>query len=663
VSIWEETDVDWSTGAGLSVAQLFERAYDDRAAARGVAAAAGVAWPPTASTLSHSELWAALLTSAARDRKVPALAAELLDDPKRTLFTDPLIRALGDQRGLANAVSVAKRGFPQSQEEKSAVVESMDMATMTAVILPPAEEGQLEAVNNAVDRSVSGLAYAQSLMNALRRVGLVRRGHSEVGSGFLVGPDLLLTAAHVIWPKGRELLPSDIDTVEVVMDFNERGQAVAETGTPARVKEVLRASPATEQELGPPPLVNWDAPDDHLDYALLRLDRAVGNDETPETEGKTRGWYRLSPIEPDLSRSELVLVWHFPEGKFLRCSVMKGSFQYNPAGTKTRLRYRSDTRPGSSGGPIIDEQGRLLAIHHYGLQPANQAVPIWRIAGAVEDLVGPVAAVEHKPLVTVSAASEALLVTNRPVVNRKPLWGKLWGAMTTANAARSLMIVGTVDTGVSWSYLLLDHLAAESWRNEELKANAPHGIKALKIDLRDDIAGPVAERRAALIRAVSVALASETITDDWPAQAARQISDFKEWCRRKLPVDGPQWWIFIDSIDETGDLEQHAIGEVLKALVDLAYESQVNLRLVLAGRKADKVDHGSLAFGARDDTVGLTRQEVKTWVQSMAERDGRAVDDTRLERFLDSWFPSPDQTDRPVQLTLALLAAVEQVSA
>jgi hypothetical protein len=84
---------------------------------------------------------------------------------------------------------------------------------------------------------------------------------------------------------------------------------------------------------------------------------------------------------------------------------------------------------------------------------------------------------------------------------------------------------------------------------------------------------------------------------------------------------------------------------------------------VLAGRKADKVDHGSLAFGARDDTVGLTRQEVKTWVQSMAERDGRAVDDTRLERFLDSWFPSPDQTDRPVQLTLALLAAVEQVSA
>jgi hypothetical protein len=662
VGIWDETKVDWS-GAGLPVAQLFERAYADRSAVRALAHDVGIGWPTAASTLSHSQLWVALLTAAASDHKLPALAAELLDDPERALFVDPLVRVLGDQLGLANAVRVAKRGLPTSEEAKSAVVASMDFVSTTEAILPPSGDGQLEAINLASGASLPLEAYAQTILSARRRVALLRRGQSPVGSGFLVGPDLLLTAAHVIRPDG---LPGagDLNGIDAVLDFHGEGRAVAETGIPVPVKELLRASPATDEELAGGQLLNWDASEDRLDFALLRLGRAVGNDEAPETGTRTRGWYRLTTAEPDLSRSAQVMVLHFPDGEYLTWSVMKGSFQSNPA--RTRLRYRSNTKPGSSGGPIIDERGRLLALHHYGRQPANQAVPIWRVAQALDDLLGPGAAPLVPPLSPGPASrpvAEALLVGNRPVVNRAPLRQKLWGAMTTSNAARSLMIVGAADTGVSWSWWLLNHLAGESPFDDQLKAKAPHGVKAMKIDLREDIAQPVAQRRAALVRAVSRPMASETLTDDWVDQAARQIADFKEWCRRKLPADGPQWWIFVDSIDETSDVEQHGIGEVLKALVDLADDRQVNLRLVLAGRKANQLEHGSLSWAERDDTVGMTRQEVKTWLQASAEEAGRVVKPDKLEGFLDEWFPTPTPAVQPIQLSLALRDGVTKVSA
>jgi hypothetical protein len=615
--------------------------------------------------MSHSQLWAALLKAAADTRKLLALAAELLVDEQRAIFRSRLTRVLGDELGLANAERVARHGLPESPEEKDAIVATLDYVGTTKAILAPENDGMLEAQNVSVGGAIELAAYSQTLTDATRRVALVRRGLSAVGSGFLVGPDLLLTNAHVISEDGMPR-SSDIDAIDVVMDFLGRGQAIVERADGIRVRELLRASPATARELKPGPLADWDAPDDHLDYALLRLARPVGNDAAPDTYTKTRHWYHLSPIEPDLSRSVQTMVIHFPRGKYLAWSPMKGSWEFNPSGTRTRMRYKSDTEPGSSGGPIIDEEGRLLAIHHRGQQPANQAVPIWLIAAAIEDLlVQETAPAILQPNVGEPRPkpSEALLVGNRPVVNRVPLRGKLWKAMTTPAAARSLVIVGTTDTGVSWSWWLLNHLAGESRVDDELRSKAPQGVKAVKIDLRKDIAKPVAARRQALIGALARSLGSEPPQDEWVAQAARQVSEFAEWCRRRLSPEGPQWWIFIDSIDEARDVKQHGVGEVLMALVDLADDQQVNLRLVLAGKKADTLKHESLSFAERDDTVGLTRQEVKTWLEEMAAKEGRVVDAGKLEAFLEDWFKTSATVSQPGQLTLALGAAIEEVSA
>jgi hypothetical protein len=83
---------------------------------------------------------------------------------------------------------------------------------------------------------------------------------------------------------------------------------------------------------------------------------------------------------------------------------------------------------------------------------------------------------------------------------------------------------------------------------------------------------------------------------------------------------------------------------------------------VLAGKKADALEHESLSFAQRDDTVGLTRQEVKTWLEAMATKEGRVVDPGKLDTFLAGWFTTAAPAGQPGQLTRALGAAVEEVS-
>ena len=74
------------------------------------------------------------------------------------------------------------------------------------------DEGQLEAINNAVDRSVSGLAYTQSLMNALRGWASSVGASQRWAQGSSSGPDLLLTAAHVLRPDGARSNPATSKT-------------------------------------------------------------------------------------------------------------------------------------------------------------------------------------------------------------------------------------------------------------------------------------------------------------------------------------------------------------------------------------------------------------------------------------------------------------------
>lgn len=219
---------------------------------------------------------------------------------------------------------------------------------------------------------------------ANRRGAVVRRGRRAIGSGFLVGPDLLLTAEHVV-RSGTGPLRHDVEDLDVVFDFYDQGRIEAETGEEVGVRKIPRWSPVHDEELAGVLLSKWDVPATHLDYALLRLDRRAGEEPTEDTG--VRGWYRLDEKRIDVARAGLVTLYHFPLGKWIVPSFIRTGVRLNPAGTETRMRYETNSLPGSSGGFLIDESGLLIGLHNYGTPSENQAIPIWRIAEDLKDFL------------------------------------------------------------------------------------------------------------------------------------------------------------------------------------------------------------------------------------------------------------------------------------
>lgn len=680
MGIWNDPDAEWTSGDGLRAVQLFDRAYPEPGAAQALAARIGIpgldALAPPAS--SH-EVWARLLALAAKDGRTLDLAAELLQDADRDRFWMPLTTLLGDQLGAANTRRIDRHGLPEDPTASQAIIDTLDVAEVTSALIEPAPPLEAEEDDDDEDEEGPGLqsvtvpsegilANDQVIrihLGARRRVCLIRANGRHVATGFLVGPDLLLTAAHALddqWPPVR-----GVEGLEAVFDFSDAGASAAETGVSVPVAEVLDGSPPTNGERTGIP-TEWEAPESQLDFALLRLARRVADDPTPDTT--TRGHYRIDTQSYDLTASPKLTVFHYADGKFLQTSFTTGGFEHNTLGT--RIRYRSNTLRGSSGGPLIDSNGRLVAMHHFSTAKRNQAIPIWLIASAVSrgpaarmldapPAPGPGPQGPLRPAATAPNPYRVLQIGPRPLVGRDPLRSKI-EAMATDQAARSLVIHGATDSGVSWSYWLLSHVASQALLVPELKLVAPGGLQAIRVDLRTEINASVASRRAALVRTIGRWI-SATEAEETLAQVARQVSDFKRWCFQQLLVSDRQWWLFVDSIDEVAEVARHGIDEILVALVELAEDPQMRLRLVLAGREADKIAPESLEWAAKDQPVGLSREEVKRWIEARVVHTGRVLAPGKLDAFLERWFPGVATAADPNQLALALPAAVVEVAA
>src|SRR5262249_37827209 len=124
---------------------------------------------------------------------------------------------------------------------------------------------------------------------------------------------------------------------------------------------------------------------EELDFALLQLQTTAGQQTV---DGSTRGWMVLPtaafPLPPD---SPLLILQH-PEGQPMKLAMDTQSV-IGPNGNGTRIKYRTNTDPGSSGSPCFTMDWDLVALHHYG-DPRwqaplfNQGVPITLIRQRIE---------------------------------------------------------------------------------------------------------------------------------------------------------------------------------------------------------------------------------------------------------------------------------------
>ena len=212
--------------------------------------------------------------------------------------------------------------------------------------------GQLEKLI-ATLRCLKVLAGAVCLLRVENAFG------EFFGTGFRVGPDLVLSNEHVLFPEKSK-------ATKVVADF---GFDVDESGVSLPVVSLS----------GSPDSIQGNRVDDWAVVRVSNIDAAV---PTIQLDG--------APV-PQIGERAYIL--QHPEGRRKRLGFVRNTIS---AVTDDRVQYLTDTQPGSSGSPVFDAECGLIALHHRGGTPTqmtgkspltkNQGIRISRVHAGLKAL-------------------------------------------------------------------------------------------------------------------------------------------------------------------------------------------------------------------------------------------------------------------------------------
>lgn len=295
--------------------------------------------------------------------------------------------ALGAVAGNPNHIYLGQ--FVASLQIKPVEKQGQENVSVAAPV-PAAEEPRIGETGDNLEKAVRKRAPLMAFgIFTNRLIGLGPRvcrieypeGRAQ-GTGWLVGPDLVLTAYHVIEEvdNGRKgLTPADIFCR---FDYAaEPDQQRRPNGRTCRLAEpwLLDKSPYSQSDLM---VSNADPSPEELDYALIRLKENVSDDVL--STGVRRGFIEIMENAPVMSANDFVVIPQHPDGRPLELAFGE-ILNYN--NNATRVRYDTNTEPGSSGSACFTIELVPFALHHASgpeknLQ-YNQAVPLRAIIKAM----------------------------------------------------------------------------------------------------------------------------------------------------------------------------------------------------------------------------------------------------------------------------------------
>jgi hypothetical protein len=217
--------------------------------------------------------------------------------------------------------------------------------------------------------------WLEKLAQIERRVCRIEFAGNAAGSGFLVGPDAVLTNWHVVENAKQSNKLADLacrfDYLRLANGTRQQGKAVALHADGCLDFSRYSAAEKTKKPDEPPPT------EDELDYALLRLAEPVGRGDA---DGSPRGWISLPEAAVPLDAGAPLLIVQHPDGSPMKLALDTEAVIGRNA-NRTRIRYKTNTDPGASGSPCFTMDWDLAALHHYGdpawQQPMfNQGIPI-----------------------------------------------------------------------------------------------------------------------------------------------------------------------------------------------------------------------------------------------------------------------------------------------
>lgn len=448
-------------------------------------------------------------------------------------------------------------------------------AAASVSILPENSDGS--AVNLAMFSAMmspalrtADLMYAFSL--AARRLCLITiedgaqdGPKKSQGTGFLVGPQTVLTNHHVVEDlidpvtgKAREGSAAKISCkFETLTETTGKSYPVVEDW-------LIDFSPV-DPNPGPP----GAAPParKHLDYCAIRLKGAPGRE---------RGWYDLSKTGALDAETDAFFVFQHPHGVPQRAAISRNTIREND-GTDF-LRHNAWTALGSSGGLCLDNRFRPIAMHQgsqkddgAGAVPSpnrKRAIRLSAIHDAAKDIVLPDP--KHDKITTLSDGSAA-------VIGRDATQSTL-RMMAEGQGTYILVIRGERESGKSFSSpLLRDSIPGDQ------RIIISFGAADLPADARDlarMILRQAGMAEAAITRALSAQARLTT--------SAASVADVFAILKRALldiaaagKTQGKLLWLLIDDLDKV-NLPQ--IGS--RTLLDHIYndnELASVMRIVLIG--------------------------------------------------------------------------------
>jgi endonuclease G, mitochondrial len=204
-----------------------------------------------------------------------------------------------------------------------------------------------DADDETVDRALERIIGENDLLNsswfgqgrrAARAVALISTGWGDA-TGFMISPELIMTNWHVLNDAAHAADPS----VKVLYGYQNNDDGVRD-----RLGEVeLPLDPDT-----------FFAADERLDYAIV----AVGATPDGAPLDQTFGHLPLNGAPSKaIAGSALNIIQH-PGGQLKKIAIRNNIATVVKA--DDLIVYLTDTNPGSSGSPVLNDNWQVVALHH-----------------------------------------------------------------------------------------------------------------------------------------------------------------------------------------------------------------------------------------------------------------------------------------------------------
>ena len=494
--------------------------------------------------------------------------------------------------------------------------------------------GELQAIVNLHQKFQMALALQNGYIAALRRccrIEIERENDvSAQGSGFLIGPHLVLTNWHVI----RHALDASDKPIEgihtrmkvefdvLVTDQNRLLQT--EIVRPAE-NWLVASSKATENEQnsGDDNRPFWpdevDQLRNNLDFAILELSRPVGHQ---------RGWYDIRESAWPEDEAASIDLLQFPRRMSMHGTT--GTLETNDRterfgdGIPPRFLHSANAYGGSSGGPILGHDRNVIGLHQAGLR-FREIDPM----EGEQQYVSLNAGIPVRLIADVAAADIAARMANVPTPvylsrDGTPIIGRTGFMSMVAAAERSRSGLMVIETPLQHGTANSPQRIGKTYSKDILQAILPANEHNVIYLSAEEIQQNAFKTAKAILAADSPRVASflsDSLNTTMNADAVGMLVEGTVQALRD-GARGRSMWLVIDDIDRYPIGSNWPSSTFLQALYQRTKTNR-ELRIILIGLPARLEMFAELEpIGSEILQSHLTDTEIRGWLEAFCRDSG-----------------------------------------